>query len=84
MSGEEVKGLLTLAVDIGGSGLKMLVLDSQGQAVTKKTRVGTPRPADPETILKVFDEQFIECKTNPNPSISCLITREGKRISFPS
>jgi len=54
----EVERPLTLAIDIGGSGLKMLVLDSKGQPVTKKTRVKTPKPAVPEAILEALDIQF--------------------------
>ncbi|MCP4274583.1 MAG: ROK family protein [Gammaproteobacteria bacterium] len=55
---DNIDAPLTLAIDIGGSGLKMLVLDPHGQPVTKKTRVNTPQPALPESVLKVFDEQF--------------------------
>ncbi len=58
MSSNEVKGLMTLAIDIGGSGLKMLVLDTLGQQVTQKTRVATPHPAFPDAILNTLDEQF--------------------------
>ncbi len=41
----------TLAIDIGGTGLKMLVLDESGKAITERTRVPTPRPATPEAVL---------------------------------
>ncbi len=58
MLGNEVEKPLTLAIDIGGSGLKMLVLDTKGKPVTKKTRLGTPQPALPETVLETLDEQF--------------------------
>jgi len=44
----------TLAIDIGGTGLKMLVLDTAGEPVTKRTRVKTPRPAGPEAILRAL------------------------------
>jgi len=43
--------LRTLAIDIGGTGLKALVLDADGRALTDRVRVKTPRPATPEVIL---------------------------------
>lgn len=41
----------TLAIDIGGTGLKALVLDRVGTAVTERFRVETPRPATPRAVL---------------------------------
>jgi polyphosphate glucokinase len=41
----------TLAVDIGGTGLKALVLDARGKPLTERVRVETPRPATPKAIL---------------------------------
>ena len=44
----------TLCVDVGGTGLKMLVLDAQGTALDDRQRVLTPHPATPEAILKAL------------------------------
>jgi polyphosphate glucokinase len=44
----------TLAIDIGGSGLKAMVLDEVGQSLTERTRVETPQPATPEAVLNLF------------------------------
>jgi polyphosphate glucokinase len=41
----------TLAVDIGGTGLKTIVLDAAGKPVTERLRVDTPRPATPKAVL---------------------------------
>lgn len=41
----------TLCIDIGGTGLKALILDANGNALTERARVETPRPATPEAIL---------------------------------
>jgi polyphosphate glucokinase len=41
----------TLAVDIGGSGVKTLVVDEAGEPQTKRSRVDTPQPATPEKIV---------------------------------
>jgi polyphosphate glucokinase len=44
-------GTRTLAIDIGGTGLKALVLDERGDRLTERVRVETPRPATPEAIV---------------------------------
>lgn len=41
----------TLAVDIGGSGVKVIVLDPAGQPLTERGRAKTPSPATPEAML---------------------------------
>ena len=46
-----VSGPRTLAVDVGGTGLKALVLAADGTALTDRARVETPRPATPAAIL---------------------------------
>ncbi|XGV96067.1 MAG: ROK family protein [Leptolyngbya sp. BL-A-14] len=47
----EKKGLQTLAVDIGGSGIKVMVLDEDGNPMTERDRVETPQPAKPEPVI---------------------------------
>jgi polyphosphate glucokinase len=44
-------GTRTLCVDIGGTGLKALVLGPDGAALTERVRVETPRPATPSNVL---------------------------------
>ncbi|MEL7370842.1 MAG: ROK family protein [Myxococcota bacterium] len=44
----------TLSIDIGGSGLKMMVLDREGVPVNERHRVATPRPARPKAVLKAL------------------------------
>ena len=44
----------TLCIDVGGTGLKALVLDSTGQPVTERVRVETPRPATPRRVLQAI------------------------------
>jgi polyphosphate glucokinase len=50
------KSLVTLAVDIGGSGLKMLCLDAEGKPLTDRLRVPTPAPPTPTRLLTALDE----------------------------
>ncbi len=44
----------TLAIDIGGTGLKMLVLDARGRPVNERMRVETPHPATPAAVLRAL------------------------------
>lgn len=50
------KSTRTLAVDIGGSGIKLLVLDSDGNPQTERTRVATPQPANPDAVIAAIIE----------------------------
>ncbi len=46
----------TLSIDIGGTGLKAIVLDKGGNAVCERARVKTPRPAKPEPVIDALAE----------------------------
>jgi polyphosphate glucokinase len=46
--------LRTLSVDIGGTGLKALVLGPDGEPLTDRVRVETPRPATPRAVLRAI------------------------------
>ena len=62
----------TLAIDIGGSGIKALILNPNGKPLTKRARVKTPRPATPAALLK---------------TIGALVKQQGKfdrvSVGFP-
>ncbi len=45
---------VTLAIDIGGTGLKATVLDAKGKPRHERVRVETPRPATPEAIISAL------------------------------
>lgn len=46
--------LRTLAIDIGGTGIKALVLDMAGNPLTERQRVDTPKPATPAAVLEAI------------------------------
>ena len=46
----------TLAVDIGGSGIKVMVLDESSHPRTERARVSTPQPAKPDAVLAAIAE----------------------------
>jgi polyphosphate glucokinase len=45
----------TLCIDIGGTGLKALVVSPTGKALTERVRVETPRPATPQVVLRALE-----------------------------
>jgi polyphosphate glucokinase len=51
----------TLSIDVGGTGIKAIVLDAAGKPVTDRIRVDTPQPATPRAvnaaILKLARQQ---------------------------
>lgn len=50
------KPLVTLAIDIGGSGLKMLALSAEGKPLTDRLRTPTPDPPTPDRLLAGLDK----------------------------
>lgn len=46
----------TLGIDIGGSGLKAILLDEAGAPIGERVRVPTPRPATPDAVLAALAE----------------------------
>ena len=45
---------LTLAIDIGGTGLKASVVDETGQMLTDRVRLPTPVGAPPQQIVETL------------------------------
>ncbi|MCP5114441.1 MAG: ROK family protein, partial [bacterium] len=46
----------TLAIDIGGSGCKALVLDPRGNQITERKRIKTPEVPTPTAVMGVLEE----------------------------
>lgn len=47
---------ITLTVDIGGTGLKIMALDMQGNSLCERVRVPTPKPATPQLVLAALEK----------------------------
>jgi polyphosphate glucokinase len=83
-SGKSQGGPHTLAIDIGGTGLKATVLDSAGKMLVKRARVATPYPCRPDIMLKALGEL-----TAPLPSFDRVsigfpgVIRGGRVITAP-
>jgi polyphosphate glucokinase len=51
---EDNGSVRTLSVDIGGSGVKAMVLDITGKPLTERGRLETPQPATPEVVINAI------------------------------
>ena len=54
-SSQSARGPVTLAIDIGGSGLKAMLLDPAGHPLSERARVVTPAIPTPRSVLKSLD-----------------------------
>jgi polyphosphate glucokinase len=74
--------LKTLAVDIGGSGVKMMLLDAAGRPLTERLRVPTPNPATPASMLAVLDEMKAQMPAFDRVSIGFPgVVKHGKTFT---
>lgn len=53
---QQTEAPITLAVDVGGTGIKTILLDAKGKPISDRTRLETPQPATPEAILQTLDQ----------------------------
>ena len=51
-----VKAIRTLAIDIGGTGIKAIKLDEDGKAISERTRIPTPKKATPKAVIGLIRE----------------------------
>lgn len=47
---------ITLALDVGGTGIKGCLLNQQGKPISERLRHETPNPATPDAVLTIMDE----------------------------
>ncbi len=47
---------ITLAIDIGGTGIKAMLLDERGKRLSERLRDNTPDPATPGAVLRVISQ----------------------------
>jgi polyphosphate glucokinase len=52
----------TLCIDIGGTGLKIMVVGGQGEPLTERLRVETPKPATPQAVLAALKKLVDQVK----------------------
>ncbi len=83
-SSRSARGPRTLALDIGGTGLKAAVLDAMGRLLTDRVRVPTPDPAPPRVMVAVLVELV-----KPLPKYDRIsagfpgVVRDGRVVTAP-
>jgi polyphosphate glucokinase len=75
-------GPITLAIDIGGSGLKMQALSPEGRPISERLRVPTPAPATTTAILNALDELKVGVPLFDRVSIGFPgVVKQGKTLT---
>ena len=84
--GDEAHGaVVTLAIDIGGSGLKAALLDPRGRMLTERLRVDTPQPPLPAAVVDA-----LVALVEPLPAFDRIsigfpgVVREGRVVTAPN
>ena len=78
-------GVKTLAIDIGGTGLKASVLDAQGQMTVERVRVETPYPCPPDLLVSKLLELAAQMPPFDRVSVGFPgLIRSGRVIMVPS
>jgi polyphosphate glucokinase len=79
---EDAAGPITLAIDIGGSGLKMQALSPEGKPISERLRVPTPEPATTGAILTGLDELKVSVPLFDRVSVGFPgVIKQGKTLT---
>ncbi len=74
--------IVTLAIDIGGTGIKMMALNPTGSPLTTRLRVPTPVPASPANVLAVLDQMRAEATHFDRVSVGFPgVIKQGKTLT---
>lgn len=75
----------TLCVDIGGTGVKVMVVGPGGEPLTERLRVPTPRPAVPAAVLDAVEELARRAGDHDRVSVGFPgVVQEGVTKSAPN
>ena len=78
-------GPTTLAIDIGGTGLKASVLDAQGQKIVDRVRIRTPYPCPPRVLIRELDKLTYELPRWDRVSVGFPgFVRAGRVLTAPN
>ena len=76
----------TLAIDIGGTGIKAALLDDGGQMLSERRRVPTPpKPVTPDALVRAIDEAVTPLGAFERVSVGFPgYVREGRVLTAPN
>jgi len=73
---------ITLAVDIGGTGMKLMALDARGNPLTERLRTPTPNPATPALMLAALDKMQKQMPACDRVSVGFPgVIKQGKTLT---
>lgn len=77
-------GPSTLAIDVGGTGLKASILDGAGRMLVKRVRVATPYPCHPDILLNAIADLTAPLPSSERISIGFPgVIRRGRVLTAP-
>lgn len=80
-----MSGPITLALDIGGSGLKAGLLDAAGQLIGQSLRIVTPHPSPPAVVVPALSGMANSLGKFERASVGFPgVVREGKVLTAPN
>ncbi|MGD9805005.1 MAG: ROK family protein [Hyphomicrobiaceae bacterium] len=83
-AGSRDHGPRTLAIDVGGTGLKASVLGVDGRMLVERVRVATPYPCDPKILLDALAELTAPLPVADRISIGFPgVVRDGRVLTAP-
>jgi polyphosphate glucokinase len=78
-------GPKTLAIDIGGTGLKVMVLDKRGKPLTERMRIKTPVGATPQRMIATLVEMAAPLPKVDRVSVGFPgVVRAGRVLTAPN
>jgi polyphosphate glucokinase len=73
---------ITLAVDIGGTGMKVMALDARGNPLTERLRTPTPNPATPARMLSALEKMRKQLPNCDRVSVGFPgVIKQGKTLT---
>jgi polyphosphate glucokinase len=73
---------ITLAIDIGGTGLKIQALSPEGKPISERLRVPTPDPATPAAVLTALDQLKVSVPLFDRVSVGFPgVIKQGKTLT---
>jgi polyphosphate glucokinase len=79
---EQAAGPITLAIDIGGTGLKMQALSPEGRPISDRLRIPTPEPATTTAVMVALDELKVSVPLFDRISIGFPgVIKQGKTLT---
>ncbi len=78
--------LRTLAIDIGGTGIKAILLDGNGKMIGERQRVPTPpKPVAPEDLVRAIDQAVMPLGAFERVSVGFPgYVRDGRVVTAPN